>query len=269
MNDLTITPFDLPLIHVIGGIFLLHGKSHPLRAYAVIGGDIMRTRKERYGLLTIAIFILIGLAFLLTNVPLVQQAIARASYMPYYNSDKDCVCLITVYEGDPLVLIDLSKRAQQAGIPLTIGVTAKLLSGHPELAGEIRSLGHALALYGLNRNEGENDTQWQTKSLDELNSFKTSTEYADVLYIPNLGQHNSDTSRFCYQNGLICLLYCKDSRMYQADSQKSFAQILAQNAHEGDFIYVEIDTETDFLAISESFAKGQLEIETVMNVLTD
>ncbi len=229
----------------------------------------MRIHGKWHSVLTIAIVMLVGLAFLLTNVPLVQQVIARASSMPYYCSDKAGVCLLTVYEGDQNVLLDIAKRAAEANVPLTIGITAQQLSEFPQIAEEILALGHVLALHGLEVAEGESKTQWQMRSTQALNDFEAITQYSHVLYIPYLGQHTSEASKFCCQNDVYCLLYCKDSRMYQAISQQDFAQTLAHNAQEGDFIYIGIDTTTEFSAISWNFARENLSLDTVMNVLFD
>jgi hypothetical protein len=60
VSDLTITPLICPDRH--GGVFFIDGMSHPNHAYTVVGGEIMRIN-GKYGLLTIAIVVLIVLAF--------------------------------------------------------------------------------------------------------------------------------------------------------------------------------------------------------------
>jgi cellobiose-specific phosphotransferase system component IIC len=63
------------------------------------------------------------------------------------------------------------------------------------------------------------------------------------------------------------LLYSKDSRAFLAKSKHAFANVLAQNAQAGDFIYIGVDGETDFLAIAAAFSQRQTQLRTVTSVL--
>lgn len=231
----------------------------------------MRVYGKWYGVFTVAIVMLIGLAFILTNVPAIEQVIAQSSCLPYYRSEHDSVCLITVFDGDMDQLLRVARRAASAHVPVTVGITVEQLNASPDLVKEVLALGHALALYGRPRVEGQSKEPWRESSILDLSEYKGATGYrdADVLYIPYLGQNTTEASEFCRENGMICLLYCKDSRVYPAESPAKFAQLLAKNAQEGDFIYVSIDGDTDFEAIYEAFSQRRLTLDSVTNALRD
>jgi hypothetical protein len=227
----------------------------------------MEKTRTRYAMTTLAIVLLVGTAFFLTNFPDAEKVIARAVPMPRYRSDKSAVCLITVVDCSLEDFLPLAQKANAAKIPLTLAVSAAKLKPavSSETASQILSLGHSIALYGL-ISQGD-QASWMEQSTAALAVFRASTGDRSVLYVPYLGQHTSRTARFCEQNGLMPLLYSKDSRAFLAKSKHAFANVLAQNAQAGDFIYIGVDGETDFLAIAAAFSQRQTQLRTVTSVL--
>jgi len=229
----------------------------------------MRTKGKWYGIMTFAIVVLIGMAFLLTNIPEVIQVISRSSSMPLYRSNQKSVCLITICENDETTLRSIALKASKAGVPLTIAISTDRPALSQDMVSYIHSLGHCLALYGLKRDTQETSEHWMQRSRQVLQDFKTTSSTTNVLYMPYLGQHTKDAARFCSQNDLQYLLYCKDSRAFEAKTQQAFAEVLSQNAQAGDFIYLGVDETTNFEAIFKCFEQKGLPLDTVGNILFD
>ncbi len=229
----------------------------------------MKVNRKWYGMITACIFMLIALAYLLTNIPQVQDVISRSASMPIYRSNRDEVCLISIYEGDVAALKQIATKAASGGVALTIAVTPDTFVSSPEEAKGLQAMGHCLALSGYSQKTNETSEQWMQRSYEALLKFKSVTGATDVLYVPYLGQYTKEASRFCARYGLQYLLYCKDSRTYPATSTKSFAQALANRAEKGDFIYMALDGTTDFSSIAKYFSERKLTLSTVSKILFD
>ena len=227
----------------------------------------MKLNRKWYGMITACIFALIALAYLLTNIPQVQDVISRSSSMPVYRTNSKQVCLISIYDGDAAQLNQLAAKAISGGVPLTIALSPEAFSATSEEAKSIAAMGHCLVLYGYPKKADETNEQWMQRSYEGLLKFKSATGVSDVLYMPYLGQYTKEASRFCARYKLGYLLYCKDSRTYLATSAKSFAQALANRAEEGDIIYVALDGTTDFPSIATCFKQRNLALGTLGSAL--
>ena len=79
---------------------------------------------------TVAIVAMIVLAFCMTSVPAVQQAMAQMTNHPVYQSSADGISLISIYEGDWAPLLSTCTRAADKQIYLTIALPVEtILSG--------------------------------------------------------------------------------------------------------------------------------------------
>ncbi len=226
----------------------------------------MRSTRITYGLITLCIILLVAAAYLLTNSPQVHDVLSRSSFMPAYRTNSNEVCLLSVYEGKMSGLIEIAQKASDAGVPLTIAVRSELFLSKKD-ADDLVSMGHCIALYGIEKNSNQSAEQWMQRNHDAYLQFKALIGSSDVLFLPYLGQYTKETSRFCERYGLQYLLYCKDSRTYTADSAKSFAQVLAQEAEGGDILYIALDGSTDFFSIAKYFREKKLPLNTVGEIL--
>lgn len=217
---------------------------------------------------TLAIVTIIVLAFCLTNVPSVQQAMAQVTNHPIYQSRADGISLVSIYEGEWEPLLSTCRQAADKQIPLTIALPAQtILTGQAQVV-QLQQMGHEVALYGTDP-DGAQQQDWIREQQQQIIQVQNVTQNKSLVYIPFSSHTSHAAALLCRQMGMKYALFSKDSRAFAASDATVLAQQIVENAQLGDFIYISLSPACDFAALAQNLCQRNLKCLTITQALAD
>ena len=231
----------------------------------------MKARGKAHVWINIAIVLCIGLAYWVTNEPLIHQTLGQVSDNPYYHASGNQVCFLTRYDDDGSTLLQFCQTATEQNIRLTIAVTAAWAQENKDVLQRIQSGGHAWALYGQTTSKPTTDTEWAASMSQQKQQLEQITGSKIHIYMPLDGEYTQRDMQFCKDNALLLSLYSFDSRAVVAQDAQSFAQQVAQRIKAGDFIYLAVNeiSRQSLAQLSSACIEKQIESCTVEDALIE
>ena len=217
---------------------------------------------------TVAIVAMIVLAFCMTSVPAVQQAMAQMTNHPVYQSSADGISLISIYEGEWAPLLSTCTRAADKQIYLTIALPVETILSGEEQVVKLQQMGHEVAVYGTDPS-GQSQEEWLLEQQRQIHQVQNVIQNKELVYVPFSSHTSYAAALLCRKTGMTYALFSKDSRAYAAADAAALAQKIVENAQLGDFIYISLSPACDFDALAQNLSQRNLACLTITQALND